>query len=96
MLPLVRLFSASVLKRGKLTKKRLRLHLPFDLISDAELAFARALRLPTFRVETVELVKRLTLVVRDGVVTKVFYPVFPPGQNAAQVLAWIRSMTRRS
>lgn len=66
-----------------------RLHLPFELLSDAELRFARALRLPTFAVDGMTLLKRLTLIVADGVVVKVFYPVFPPHKNAEEVLAWL-------
>jgi peroxiredoxin len=66
-----------------------RLHLPFQLLSDARLAFARALRLPTFEVESMTLIKRLTLVIKDGVVETVFYPVFPPDKNAADVIAWL-------
>ena len=68
-----------------------RLHLPFDLLSDAQLRFTRALRLPTFHIAGLELVKRLTLVCRGGVIEKVFYPVFPPDENAANVFQWIRS-----
>lgn len=66
-----------------------RLHLPFELLSDGGLAFARALHLPTFEVEGMTLVKRLTLVVSDGRIEKVFYPVFPPDKNAAEVIAWL-------
>jgi len=66
-----------------------RLHLPFELLSDAELLFAKALRLPTFQVESMTLIKRLTLILRDGRVEKVFYPVFPPDANAAEVVEWL-------
>jgi peroxiredoxin len=66
-----------------------RLHLPFELLSDAQLAFTSALRLPTFAVEGMTLIKRLTLIIRDAHIEKVFYPVFPPDQNAADVLAWL-------
>jgi peroxiredoxin len=66
-----------------------RLHLPFELLSDAELAFTRALRLPTFEVESMILIKRLTLIVLDGRIEKVFYPVFPPDKNADEVVAWL-------
>jgi peroxiredoxin len=66
-----------------------RLHLPFPLVSDADLALARALRLPTFEVEGMTLLKRLTLIVRAGRVAHVFYPVFPPDRNAADVVAWL-------
>jgi peroxiredoxin len=67
-----------------------RLHLPFAILSDAKLAFARALNLPTFSVAGMTLLKRMALVIDDGVIDKVFYPVFPPDQNAADVVAWLR------
>jgi peroxiredoxin len=66
-----------------------RLHLPFALLSDAELAFTHALRLPTFEFADMTLIKRLTLIVNNGRIVKVFYPVFPPGQNAVEVLHWL-------
>jgi peroxiredoxin len=68
-----------------------RLHLPFDLLSDADLALTNALRLPTFRVGDWTLIKRLTLIVCDGKIAHVFYPVFPPDQNAANVIAWLQA-----
>lgn len=66
-----------------------RLHLPFPLLSDAELALTRALGLPTFGVDGLTLLCRVTLIVRDGVTEHVFFPVFPPDRNAADVLAWL-------
>jgi peroxiredoxin len=66
-----------------------RLRLPFELLSDAELTFTRLLRLPTFEVEGMRLIKRLTLIITDGRIEKVFYPVFPPDANAAEVIAWL-------
>jgi peroxiredoxin len=68
-----------------------RLHLPFALLSDAQFEVQRALRLPTFSVDGMTLLKRLTLVLDDGVVGKVFYPVFPPDRSAAEVIAWLRA-----
>jgi peroxiredoxin len=68
-----------------------RLHLPFPLLSDARLELQRALNLPTFGVDGMTLLKRLTLVLDDGVITKVFYPVFPPDRSAAEVIAWLRA-----
>jgi peroxiredoxin len=68
-----------------------RLHLPFPLLSDAELALATALRLPTFEAGGATLLRRFTLIVRDGVIEHVFYPVFPPDRHAAEVLGWLRS-----
>jgi peroxiredoxin len=67
-----------------------RLHLPFEVLSDARLAFVDALRLPTFEVDGVRLVKRLTLIVRDQRIEHVLYPVFPPNENADQVVDWLR------
>lgn len=66
-----------------------RLHLPFELLSDSDLAFTRALRLPTFEVESMTLIKRLTLIIADGRIERVFYPVFPPNKNAEEVVAWL-------
>jgi peroxiredoxin len=67
-----------------------RLHLPFPLLSDAELCFTHALRLPTFEVAGMTLLKRVTLILRDGSIEHVFYPVFPPDANAAEVVRWLR------
>jgi peroxiredoxin len=67
-----------------------RLHLPFALLSDASHEIQRALDLPTFEVDGMTLLKRLTMVLDDGIITKVFYPVFPPDRSAAQVIAWLR------
>jgi peroxiredoxin len=66
-----------------------RLHLPFPILSDAKLAFAHAMNLPTFSVAGMTLLKRMALVIDDGDITKVFYPVFPPDQSAAEVVAWL-------
>lgn len=66
-----------------------RLHLPFPLLSDEHLALTSALRLPTLHVRGMTLLQRMALILDDGVITKCFYPVFPPDQNAAVVLAWL-------
>jgi peroxiredoxin len=67
-----------------------RLHLPFPVLSDSELALAQAIKLPTFTVVGMILLKRMALVIENGVITKVFYPVFPPDKNAEEVVAWLR------
>jgi peroxiredoxin len=59
-----------------------RLHLPFELLSDEDMILAEALSLPTFEVDGL----RLTLIVADGQIQKVFYPVFPPDKNADEVI----------
>jgi peroxiredoxin len=68
-----------------------RLRLPFDILSDCEFALCDALRLPTFETAGMRLLKRLTLIVRDGRIEHVFYPVFPPDKNAEEVLRWLKS-----
>src|SRR5215467_8139012 len=68
-----------------------RLHLPFAILSDAGLRFARALSLPTFEAAGMTLLKRMVLVIDDGVIAKAFYPVFPPDESAAEVADWLRS-----
>ena len=69
-----------------------RLHLPFELLSDEKLQFAKQLKLPTFQVDGMTLIKRITLVSRDGSIERVFYPVFPPDRNAGDVLDWLASV----
>ena len=66
-----------------------RLHLPFEILSDEKLEFARALKLPTFEVDGMRLIKRITLIARDGKIVKVFYPVFPSDLNAGEVMRWL-------
>ena len=66
-----------------------RLHLPFAILSDAELKLARAIDLPTFTTSGMTLFKRMALVIDDGVIVKAFYPVFPPDKNAEEVIAWL-------
>lgn len=66
-----------------------RLHLPFQLLNDSELFLARQMCLPTFEYRGLELIKRLTLISRNGVIEKVFYPVFPPNSDAENVIKWL-------
>jgi peroxiredoxin len=68
-----------------------RLGLPYALASDPLLTVAEALSLPTFEVDGMRLYKRLTLIASDGEIAKVFYPVFPPNRNAADVLEWLQA-----
>jgi peroxiredoxin len=68
-----------------------RLHLSFPLFADPERRLGAALRLPTFEAAGMTLYKRQTLVARERRIVKVDYPVFPPQDNASEVLAWIRS-----
>jgi peroxiredoxin len=72
-----------------------RLHLPFPLLSDADLRFARALSLPTFEVAKMMLLKRMVLVIDDGIIAQAFYPIFPPEESAAVVVGWLSSAKQR-
>jgi len=89
-----RVFGLSTQTTDYLLEAAERLHLPFALLSDNNLELTRALRLPTFDFEpygseSAVHLKRMALVIRDGRIEKVFYPVFPPDRNAADVLAWL-------
>lgn len=71
-----------------------RLHLPFQILSDTDRSLAQELGLPTFETSGLTLYKRLTLIIRDGVIEHVFYPIFPPNEHAEQVLTWLRDNPR--
>jgi peroxiredoxin len=90
-LGVAQLYGLSTQERDDQREVAQRLHLPFALMSDARLELQRALDLPTFGVDGMTLLKRLTMVLDDGVISKVFYPVFPPDRSAAEVVAWLRA-----
>ncbi len=66
-----------------------RLEVPFEVLSDQRLELVTALRLPTFQVDGMTLMKRLTIIARGGRIEKVFYPVFPPDTHAEAVIEWL-------
>ncbi len=70
-----------------------RLHLPFPVLSDEKLVLTRALNLPVMEVAGLTLIKRLALIIDDGRITHVFYPVFPPDRNAGDVLMWLKTQS---
>ena len=82
------LFGLSTQTTGYQREMAERLHLPFEILSDVELTFANALKLPTFEAGGT-LIKRLTLIIRGGRIETVFYPVFPSYESAARVIAWL-------
>jgi peroxiredoxin len=65
--------------------------MPFPVVSDPGRELRATLGLPTFELEGHVLYKRLALVAEGGRIAKVFYPVFPPDENAADVLAWLHA-----
>ena len=83
-------FGVSTQSSSYQREARERLHLPYLLVSDEKLALAHALNLPTFEFDGETLIKRLTLIVDDGIITHVLYPVFPPDKSAADTLQWIK------
>lgn len=68
-----------------------RLHLPYDLLSDKDQQFANALQLPFHFVDSMTLIKRVTLIFEDGIIVKYFYPVFPPDKNIDEVISWLKT-----
>jgi peroxiredoxin len=68
-----------------------RLEVPFEVLSDEHFALTKALKLPTFTVEGMTLIKRLTMIVGNNRIQHVFYPVFPPDQHAEEVIAWLKA-----
>ena len=88
-----RVFGLSTQDTGYQREAVERLSLPFELLSDEGLAFAKALTLPTLEVEGMPLVKRLTLVIRDGRIERVLCSVVPPGENASEVVEWLSGTT---
>ena len=77
------------------SQARDRLHLPFQLLSDDKLILKELLDLPTFRINGMDFYKRLTMIVNDGEIEKVFYPVFPPDQNADEVVVWLKTGSKK-
>jgi peroxiredoxin len=83
-------FGLSTQSNDYQTEMASRLHLPFPVLSDEKLELTRALNLPTMEVAGLTLIRRLALIIDDGRITHVFYPVFPPDRNAGDVLEWLR------
>ncbi|MDA8258068.1 MAG: peroxiredoxin [Betaproteobacteria bacterium] len=80
--------SAQGLEEQKEAKQRL--GLPFELLNDSNFLLTEALHLPTFEYDGVSLIKRLAIISVDGIIQKVFYPVFPPDRNAEDVIEWLK------
>ena len=90
-LGVLRVFGLSTQDTGYQREAVDRLHLPFPVLSDERLELARAIELPTFKVAGMTLLKRMALVIDDGMISRVFYPVFPPDKNADEVIAWLKA-----
>jgi peroxiredoxin len=84
-------FGISTQTPAALREVATRLRLPFELLSDESFTLTRALGLPTFTAGGLRLLRRLTLVVRHGVIETVFYPIFPPDRSTSPVIDWLAS-----
>jgi len=82
------LFGLSTQDSGYQREAAERLHLPFTILSDEHLKLTRAMNLPIFETSGMTLLKRFTLVINDGMVEHIFYPVFPPDRSASDVVEW--------
>ncbi|KAG6830925.1 hypothetical protein H0H92_013853 [Tricholoma furcatifolium] len=84
------IFGLSTQDTAYQTEVKDRLHLPFEILSDAEFKWVNALKLPTFEWEQGPLVKRITIAIQDGKIIHKWYPVFPSNQNASRVIEWLK------
>ena len=63
-----------------------RLHLPFLVLSDANFKFCELMRLPTFEVSGMRLLKRVTMIAENNSVVGIHYPIFPSDSDAKWVI----------
>jgi peroxiredoxin len=84
-------FGLSTQSNAYQTEMAARLHLPFPVLSDEDLELVHALNLPTMEVADLTMIRRLAVIIDDGRIGHVFYPVFPPDRNAGDVLAWLKA-----
>ena len=70
-----------------------RLHLPYPILSDEKLEFSKKLKLPMFKVLKMNLLKRITLILKDNKIIKYFYPIFPPTKNIEDVINFFETST---
>ena len=67
-----------------------RLSIQHDILSDYGLIFTKALKLPTFSIDDKIFIKRITLIVDNAKIVKVFYPIFPPDKHIYEILDWLK------
>lgn len=85
----VEVFGVSAQRLEDQQEAHTRLRLPFTLLNDGQLELTQSLKLPTFEYAGTHLIKRLTIITTGGQIQKVIYPVFPPNDNAREVIAWL-------
>ena len=74
-----------------LKEMTMRLKIPYDVVSDADLNFANLMKLPTFKVDGKVFIKRVTLIITNSIIKKVFYPIFPPDLHINDVINWLKN-----
>jgi len=74
---------------SEIKEMTMRLHIPYDVVSDQQLIFASAINLPTFSIDNKKFLKRVTLIIEKSVIKKVFYPIFSPNTHINEVLDWL-------
>ncbi len=73
-----------------------RMELPFPILSDEKLELANAIGLPTFEAGGMTLLTRLSLIIQDGKLRKVFSPIHNPAENAADMLRYLKSTSQHT
>ena len=86
----VQVYGVSTQKSSTQLEAVERLHLSYELLSDADFQLTKSLQLPTFKVEHQRFIKRLTMIVLNSEIVKVFYPIFPPEKNVVDVIEWLK------
>jgi len=90
------IFGLSTQQQDVQAEAKERLGLQFDILSDYDMEFTRSLKLPTMSPDGIAMIKRITLICNDGVISHVFYPIFPPDTHADEVVAWIQQMKQEA
>lgn len=80
------LFGLSVQNSEYQKELKERVELPYEILSDSDFKFANSLKLPTFEANSMTLLKRLTMIIKDGVIINKHYPVFPSNKDVNWVL----------
>ena len=80
------LFGLSVQSSEYQKELKERVELPYEILSDSDFKFANSLKLPTFEANSMKLLKRLTMIIKDGVIMNKHYPVFPSNKDVNWVL----------
>ena len=67
-----------------------RLAVPYDVLSDEKLELANALNLPVFKVNKKIYIKRLSLIIENNIIKKIFYPIYDIDFHIKELLKWLR------